>query len=260
MTILVLLDSDLTNTTFCNPDYVTNIQNSSKQLELRSNRGTLLTEKICDIPGLGTHWFDPQAVTNIISLADISKKYRVTLDTMKEKAMIVHLKDKLVKFNELPEGLYGREPNITANDINIRNQKNYYTEENNNNKETYLSKNKLVKAKNAKQLMLALGSPSSENLKKIIKMSFIKDNPITCEDVNLANELYGPKGRTTMKNTKIQQHEKIDIPPEFMERNRYIETSAEIMHINGLMFVVSISHDLFYRASQFKTNKPYSTQ
>ena len=41
-------------------------------------------------------------------------------------------------------------------------------------------------------MMLALGSPSPENMKKIIKMNFKKDNPITCNDVNLTNELYGP--------------------------------------------------------------------
>ena len=96
------------------------------------------------------HWFNPQEVTNIISLADISKNYRVTLDTKKEKAMIVLLKDKSVKFKELPGGLYGREPNVTVNKIMICNHQNYYNEDNNNDKETYSSKTKLLKAKNVK--------------------------------------------------------------------------------------------------------------
>ena len=56
-------------------------------------------------------------------------------------------------------------------------------------------------------------------------MNFIKDKPITCKDVNLTNKLYGPnqgsiKGRIIRKNTKLQQHKKIEIPSELIERNR----------------------------------------
>ena len=197
-------------------------------------------------------------MTNIISLADISINYRVTLDTTKEIEITVHLKDKLVKSNELPGGFYRRELHVIANEINIHNYQNYYIEEIKNDKETYLSKTKLLKAKNTKQVMLALGSPSSKNLKKIINMKFIKDNSITCEDV------YGPnqgsiKGRTIQKNMKIEQYEKIEIPCELMVRNRYIEISADIMHINLLMFMASVSQDLFYRTSQFIPNKNKQT-
>ena len=62
----------------------------------------------CKIPVLGIYWFTEGAITNIISLADLSKNYRVTMDTAKEKTMIVHLKDKQVKFSQMPGGLYAR--------------------------------------------------------------------------------------------------------------------------------------------------------
>ena len=51
----------------------------------------------CKILHLGTHWFNSNAITNTISLADISEMFRVTMDTEKEKALIVHK----VKFSEV---------------------------------------------------------------------------------------------------------------------------------------------------------------
>ena len=65
---------------------------------------------ICDIPYLGTQWFSKDTVTNIISLADITQNYRVTMNNAKEKSMMVHLDHKKVKFNQMPGGLYNRKP------------------------------------------------------------------------------------------------------------------------------------------------------
>ena len=52
---LILLDSDSTNTIFCNKNYVYNIRQSEKPLKLHTNGGELITTQICDIPFLGTH-------------------------------------------------------------------------------------------------------------------------------------------------------------------------------------------------------------
>ena len=47
---------------------------------------------------------------NIIKLADITKDYCVTMETMKEKVMIIHIKDIEVKFNQKPGGLCAKNP------------------------------------------------------------------------------------------------------------------------------------------------------
>ena len=72
---LVLLDSDSTNTIFCNEAYVSDIREAKKPLEIHTNGGTMMVTKKCNIPHLGTHWFNENAITNIISLADISDKF-----------------------------------------------------------------------------------------------------------------------------------------------------------------------------------------
>ena len=109
---LVLLDSDSTNTIFCNRDHVENMKKAKIPLEIQTNGRTLTLTQTCKIPFLGTHWFVEGAITNIISLADLSKNYRVTMDTANEKTMIVHLKDRHVKFSQMPGGLYACNPKL----------------------------------------------------------------------------------------------------------------------------------------------------
>ena len=156
---LILLDSDSTNTIFCNEKYVTNIQEAKQPLEIQTNGGFMKVSKTCKIPLLGTHWFNEEAITNIISLADISEKYRVTMDTAEEKCMTVHLKDKEVKFPQLQGGLYGRRPELTKKQENkINTVENSYLTVDENIK--FISKPQLQKAQQVKTLQNTLGMPS----------------------------------------------------------------------------------------------------
>eukprot|EP00957_Ditylum_brightwellii_P054538 4132171-Ditylum_brightwellii.AAC.1 len=65
---------------------------------------------ICDVPKLGTFWFNKKGIKNIIALAHMTKKYCVTLDTKKEKTLIVHLRQQTVKFHQMSNGLYSMNP------------------------------------------------------------------------------------------------------------------------------------------------------
>ena len=106
---MILLDSNSTNTVFCNGKYVNNFRNSKHILHFNSDGGTVITKKICDVPHLGTHWYINEAITNIISLADMTKNHQVTMDSDIEKSMILHLgKEKKVIFTQMDNWLYVR--------------------------------------------------------------------------------------------------------------------------------------------------------
>jgi hypothetical protein len=76
---LILLDSDSTDTVFCNPKYVMNIRDSNKPLSISTNGGELKSYKKCDIPHIDNVWFNKNSITNIISMKDITDKFRVTM-------------------------------------------------------------------------------------------------------------------------------------------------------------------------------------
>jgi hypothetical protein len=85
---------------------VTNIRESKTTLELATNAGTETTKQIADVPGNGAAWFDETAIANIFGLLDLKKKHRITFDSEKEDAFIVHMDKGNMKFKCNPKGLY----------------------------------------------------------------------------------------------------------------------------------------------------------
>ncbi|KAL7573431.1 hypothetical protein ACA910_013750 [Epithemia clementina (nom. ined.)] len=94
----ITLDNGSTLSLFCNPDLVDNIRETSSTLELRTNAGTRHCSKKASVPGFGSVWFDKDAIANIFGFADLVKKYRITYDSKKEDAFLVHMDDGIVKF------------------------------------------------------------------------------------------------------------------------------------------------------------------
>jgi hypothetical protein len=94
---LILLDIDSTDTIFCNPNYVTNITDTEEKLEVMTNGGPLMSMQRCEIPHLGECWYNKHSITNIIALSDMTDTFRVTMDSTKEKALLVHFWNKVGK-------------------------------------------------------------------------------------------------------------------------------------------------------------------
>jgi hypothetical protein len=90
----ILLDNGLTLSLFGNPDMVKNIRESKTTLELATNAGAKTTKQVADVPGLGMVWYDETAIANIFGLSDFKKKHRITFDSEKEDAFIVHIRMK----------------------------------------------------------------------------------------------------------------------------------------------------------------------
>ena len=108
---VILLDSNSNATIFCNENFVKKIWDTNNSIYVDSNRdGRLACTKQYEVPYLGEHSYNSISMTNIISLSNITNKYKVTIDTEKEKAMVVHFLNKIVKFTQLSNRLWGLIP------------------------------------------------------------------------------------------------------------------------------------------------------
>ena len=88
---LILLDSDSTDRVFCNPKYVSNIREAKEPLSISTNGGLMKSHKKCDISYMEDVWYNEDSITNIISLKDMTNKFRVTMDSKEELALWVHM-------------------------------------------------------------------------------------------------------------------------------------------------------------------------
>ena len=55
-----------------------NMHQVNATLSLTMNAGMMTTKLKAELPGYGTVWFDPQAMTNVLSFGNIAKLLKLT--------------------------------------------------------------------------------------------------------------------------------------------------------------------------------------
>jgi hypothetical protein len=163
----ILLDSQASCNIICNPDMVCDIMKepNGESITLHCNAGVMVIDTIATLPGFGTVWFYADGIANILSLACVSDKYRITMDTKKEQAFLVHKPDGSTrKFKRTTYNLYAcniaeatnNDPIIETknNDIEINKemmkeyQENFHVTKNNNNNNYDPDDNPIAPTKN----------------------------------------------------------------------------------------------------------------
>ena len=190
----VLLDSDSSVHLFCNPQLVEGIQPAKEPLEVYTNAGIFRATQMAYVRGSDQDipvWYSPDAVTNVLSLAQLRKQRRITYDSEKEPAFHVHFQNGVtMKFREHGEDIYSYAPPHLHHDrpTNTSYQFPQTVEDNT----SMYSDRQVLRAKRARDLLHAIGCPSVADLKKVLKMNSISNCPVTEEDVQLAEKVFGP--------------------------------------------------------------------
>jgi hypothetical protein len=119
------LDSQSTVSVFNNRHLLSDIRTSPRTLGVHTNGGTQLSTQMGHVKNFGHVWFNPNSLANILSIAEVRKVCRITMDTSVEPAMYVHRRDgSIMKFNEYKSGLNyfdtaaPKTPNSTSFDVN----------------------------------------------------------------------------------------------------------------------------------------------
>ena len=73
----ILLNTSSSIDLFCNQSFVHNVYQVNTTLSLATNAGMMMTNLKAELPGYGMVWFDPQAMTNVLSFGNIARQYPI---------------------------------------------------------------------------------------------------------------------------------------------------------------------------------------
>jgi len=221
-------------------------------LDLHTNGGMIHSTKKCEVPLFGQAWFNLKSITKIISMSEMVDKYHVTYDSQKEDTFVVHLPTKDIKFKHSINGLYFYKPTEIQQNDNVKMQLLSSLEDN----KRFYSSQQFEHAKKACNLYHALGHPSIPDMREIIRMNMITNNPITTKDVDLAERIFGTdrgtiKGKTTRRKPIPVVEDMIDIPSELVQVQEDVILTLDGMTVNSLKILTTISKHLYYRTAHY---------
>ena len=249
----VLLDTCSTVSVYCNPQLVHNITpcEPHQELQIITNGGQefFAHHATSNLVPLPVH-FNSKSLANILSLSDVANipGAKVTMDTSVERAIKLHLQDKVITFNECKDGLYYHDTSSnTINDSNVS-LLPYSCDHNltllqsvKQNKSLH-TKKQIEGADAARQLQTNIGYPSTTTFKQMISNNLIRNCGVTVDDVSRAERIYGPltpilQGKATRPRPKRVQVENLPLPLQIEERYKNVDLHIDFFYVNGLPFL-----------------------
>ncbi len=243
-----------------NPELVTDIQVTNTPISMRTNAGTKKIELEATVPGFGPTWFDPNQIANIYGFSHMVDKHRITYDSDQEDAFLVHSDTGTIKFERTPDGLYVYRPTAKfkqgvaaskeaspPNDSGGKRMSNLIATVKEN-KMGYTQR-QFESAKRARRLYHIVGCPTIENFKHILRQNIIKNCPVTADDVNIAEKIFGADiGALKSKNTRSRptpvKDDLVEIPPELLEQHQDLVLCMDNMFVNGMPMMTSIDRSI----------------
>ena len=188
---------------------IQSVSNAKETLQLATNNSTMetteqaLLNQRAGIPTANKVWFDEDAMTNVFSLANMVKRYRVTFDSSKENAFVVHTNEGPVRFSVTKDNLYA----LDMADSGVKTKQTLTADshvqfsfiQSRRDNETFYTRRQLQRASTARNLLHALGNSSIRDLKAVLRIDTIKNCPVTIHDIDIMERVYGPDVATCPK-------------------------------------------------------------
>ena len=256
----VILDSASTVSVFRNRSLLTNIGESpdGDRLNVYTNGGSQESTLVGTLNGFGNVWYNPKSLANILSMAAVRKKFRITMDTDDDAALLVHLPTGAkLRFAEGPSGLYY---------CNVNNKSALFTTEHcflstvEQNKSNF-RRREVKGADLARELSRKLLHPASTKMHTILSKNQLLNCPVTLADAKRADHIYGPsipslRGRTTrVRPTHKQAHIPVNIPQAMYAEYKDVTLNIDFFYVNGIAVLHTISNCLTFRSVDFPPSR-----
>jgi hypothetical protein len=234
----ILLDNQSTVDVFSNEKLLKNIRTVPSSMRIRTQAGEITTNTVGDLHNYGSVWYCEGGIANILSLNNVKRRYKVTFDSENGNEFVVHKPCGGTRtFRQSPRGLYYMSTSDGSGTTLVSTV--------DENKSKY-SASDYSRALLARNLQKKIGRPSLKTFLEIVNGKRLRNNPITRDDVLAAEDIFGPdlgslKGKTVRKASGRVDVRMVPIPAVIMERYKRVTLAGDIMKVNKIPFMVSIS-------------------
>ena len=261
----VLLDSDSTVSIFRNPDLLTDIHEVDEPLHLETNGGGhQISTKMGTVKNVGKVWYNPESIANVLSLAQVRRVRRVTMDTAEQPAFHVHKADGTgsVVFAEHESGLYLHDASVHNDNTTNPTVIGYsHLQTVAANKEGF-TKRQVDLADEARRLYRMMGRPGLDRFFEALKKNHIINCPLSVDDAKRAESIYGKdvgflKGKTTASPAKdhLADFQAVALPPELLSLQPRVTLCFDIFYVLNLTFSLSTSRNIRYLSCRPMTDR-----
>jgi hypothetical protein len=249
----IILDSGSTSDIFCNRKLVSNIHLSSGSLKVKCNSGTKVVNHVANLRNYGTLWFNEYVIANILSMALVKNKSPVKYDSTKGDHFVVSKPEKDIIFPASSIGLYYHDTAKRAV-VMVTTVKS--------NREG-LTDREFEKAKAARRALGLVGYPSPRDFKNMVRPSMIKNCSVTTTVIDNAHKLFCDniatlRGKTVRNTPYAVMADYVEIPKDILDMNKAVTISADVMFVNGLPFVVTISRKIKFTMTEYVPSRSQS--
>ena len=202
-------------------------------------------------------WFNPHSIANIMSLDNVAKYFRITMDTDAEKAMLLHKDDgHTMRFTPTGKGLYHH--NLSSEDGGLWSF--ITTVSDRADKYTHCA---IQRARVAQRFQNIIMRPGARQLMDVA-VSHLKGCPVTKADVQAAEDIYGPnlgalKGKTVARPNPHVPAGVDHVPTSIMDVHRSVTLAIDIMFINKVAFLITTSCNLKFGTVEAISNCQITT-
>ncbi len=111
------------------------------------------------------------------------------------------------------------------------------------------TRREVEEARTAQEAQAMLGHPTDQEFLGIIRSGMISNCPVTPTAVQNANQIFGPnlaavRGRMVRRTPESVTTNIVEIPRAIPEQHQRVTLAVNIMFINGVPFLVSISRGI----------------
>jgi hypothetical protein len=109
------------------------------------------------------------------------------------------------------------------------------------------------RSKEARKLYHIVGTPAMNNFKPLLQMNVIQNFPVTVEDVNISESIFGPdmsslKGKSTRRKPKPVRSDLIEIPKEIITMHHDIDLYMDAMDVNECGMLTAIDRTIKFQS------------